>query len=380
MSNYSNKHLHLVSLDVPYPPDYGGMIDVFYKIKALHALGIKIHLHCFEYGRGEHKILENYCHKVYYYPRKSGIKGLSLCHPYMQYSRRDKQLLQNLIDFDAPILLEGVHTTIYLNHPALKERKIILRNQNVETEYFKQLQYRTHNKFEKVYYFIEAILLKKLESNLHRVNAFMTVSEADYWHFKQLYPKHQHYYIPSFTEPYNAELILTGVGQYVLYHGNLGHPENNEAAHYILDFIVSQTPQVQYIFAGKTPNQSLIDKTAKYKNVKVIDNPSQEKMDDIIAQAHIHLLITFQATGLKLKLLTAIKKGRFVIANAAMLKGSNLNDVCIDANTTNEIITAIQQYIHTPFTERDISKRTEHIKKFYAQDDHAKTIASVAFN
>ena len=37
------KHLHIISFDVPYPANYGGVIDVFYKLKALHAEGIKIH-------------------------------------------------------------------------------------------------------------------------------------------------------------------------------------------------------------------------------------------------------------------------------------------------------------------------------------------------
>ena len=45
--------LHIISFDVPYPPDYGGAIDVFYKLKALNQEGVKIHLHCFEYGRGK---------------------------------------------------------------------------------------------------------------------------------------------------------------------------------------------------------------------------------------------------------------------------------------------------------------------------------------
>ena len=46
-------HLHIVSFDVPWPANYGGVIDVFYKVKALADLGIRLHLHCFEYGRGE---------------------------------------------------------------------------------------------------------------------------------------------------------------------------------------------------------------------------------------------------------------------------------------------------------------------------------------
>ena len=41
------KELHIISFNYPYPPSYGGIIDVYYKIKALSDLGIKIHLHCF---------------------------------------------------------------------------------------------------------------------------------------------------------------------------------------------------------------------------------------------------------------------------------------------------------------------------------------------
>ena len=55
------QRLHIVSFDVPFPPNYGGVVDVFYKIRALHKLGVKIHLHCFEYGRGEQKELDKYC-------------------------------------------------------------------------------------------------------------------------------------------------------------------------------------------------------------------------------------------------------------------------------------------------------------------------------
>ena len=44
------KRLHIISHDVPWPADYGGVVDLFYKLKALHAEGIKIKLHCFLYG------------------------------------------------------------------------------------------------------------------------------------------------------------------------------------------------------------------------------------------------------------------------------------------------------------------------------------------
>ena len=61
------RHLHIICLDVPYPVDYGGVFDLFYKIKTLHELGIKIHLHCFEYGRGQQP--ENQRHGATYVTR-----------------------------------------------------------------------------------------------------------------------------------------------------------------------------------------------------------------------------------------------------------------------------------------------------------------------
>jgi len=68
---FLEKHLHIISFDIPFPANYGGVIDVFYKIKNLANAGIKIHLHCFEYGDRKHSSeLESICYRVYYYPRK----------------------------------------------------------------------------------------------------------------------------------------------------------------------------------------------------------------------------------------------------------------------------------------------------------------------
>ena len=35
-----DKILNIISLDIPYPPDYGGAADIFYKLIALKKLGI----------------------------------------------------------------------------------------------------------------------------------------------------------------------------------------------------------------------------------------------------------------------------------------------------------------------------------------------------
>ena len=59
------KQLHIVSFDVPFPANYGGVIDVFYKIKSMHQERVGVILHCFQYGREKSEELESICEKVY---------------------------------------------------------------------------------------------------------------------------------------------------------------------------------------------------------------------------------------------------------------------------------------------------------------------------
>ena len=73
MDKITNQPLHIISFNVPFPANYGGVIDVFYKIKSLHQLGIQITLHCFKYGRTEAKELEKYCKTVHYYKRNTSL-------------------------------------------------------------------------------------------------------------------------------------------------------------------------------------------------------------------------------------------------------------------------------------------------------------------
>src|SRR5690606_1545918 len=94
--------LHVVSFDVPFPADYGGVQDVFYKVKVLSELGVKIHLHCFAYGRKQAPELESLCESVHYYERNTGHKGLSINLPYIVSSRINQQLINTLREDNHP--------------------------------------------------------------------------------------------------------------------------------------------------------------------------------------------------------------------------------------------------------------------------------------
>jgi len=356
--------LHLISFDVPFPPDYGGVIDVFYKIKNLAEAGAEIYLHCFEYGRERSENeLKKYCKKVWYYPRKTGWAGFSFSRPYMMHSRRDDDLIHNLLSVEAPIVFEGIHSCSTLHHPVLKGRKKIVRNQNVEQDYFARLGQRTTNLFEKMYYKWESVLLKRVEAGLDIADALWTVSKADCDFFIKLYPQKQIEFIPSF-QPFNEVESLTGKGDFILYHGNLGHPENKDAVNFLMEDVFPKS-NIPVTIAGKNPAVSLKDKIKRYPHIRLIENPEHALMQDLMKQAHIHILPTFQATGIKLKLLQSLFAGRFVLVNDHMLHGTRLEAVCEVANDPQSILSKIEFLKELPFTEELKSERQKLLSVHY---------------
>ena len=132
-------HLHIVSFNVPWPADYGGVIDVYYRIVALSKAGVKIHLHCYTYGREEAEELEQWCEEVCYYPRETGLRHQLEWRPYIVASRCSKALLHRLQQDDLPILLEGLHNCLLLERLAGKGRRITVRAHNVEHYYYTSL-------------------------------------------------------------------------------------------------------------------------------------------------------------------------------------------------------------------------------------------------
>ena len=364
--------LHFISFDVPAPPDYGGIVDVFYKIKNLSEAGVTIYLHCYEYGRERAEELNKYCAEVHYYKRKTGWKGFSLTLPYMMYSRRDEALLHNLLRIDAPILFEGVHTAYYLNHPALAGRHKILRNQNLEQEYFALLAQRAPNLLKKIYYTVEARLLKRAESRLGGADVFMTVAEHDHDFFRKHYPGKRHEYIPSF-QPYNDIAVAPGQGSYCLYHGNLAHPENEEAARYLLEQVCPGT-NVPFIFAGKDPGEALRQACDRLSNCTLVANHSAAEMAALVAGAQVHLLPTFQPTGLKLKLLHALFHGRHVVVNEDMVRGTGLASLCHIADDAAGFIRQTEALMALPFEAKDISARRALLLERYDNRKNAQRI------
>ncbi len=369
-----NKFLHIVSFDVPYPANYGGVIDVFYKLVNLHKAGVKIILHCMEYGRGEQKELEKYCHKVYYYKRKTSFLSQLSSVPYIVKSRTSKELLANLLLDEHPILFEGLHTCYYLKEKKLKNRFKIYRESNIEHHYYYYLAHAEKNGLKKLYFVTEARKLYSFQKQLSHADLMLVVSTSDQKYLKEEFPKKKMEYLPSF-HPYNEMKCKEGKGEYILYNGNLSIGENIKAVDFLIKNVFSKISQ-PVIITGLNPSEKIYNWAKPFPNIKIIANPSENEMQQLFEDAQIHCLYTHQATGLKLKLLNVLYSGRFCICNELMLEGTALDNCCMIKNTPEEIIQSINQCFLADFTKELIEERKN---KLLAFDNESKTQRLLAF-
>lgn len=344
-----------MALEVPFPADYGGAIEQYYKIKWLHQLGVKIHLHCFTKSRPEAAALNQLCETVQYYPRKTGFKRFPIFTPYIVASRSEPALLTNLQKDNYPILFEGIHTTFLLQTNLLKGRKIFVRLHNCEYRYYAQLAKHEKNFFKRLYFTYESFLLKKYEQRIAKRCPLLAMSESDLDIFVKEFKAKDIQFIPAFVG-WEEVTGRTGKGAFCLYHGNLSVNENEAAASWLLQNVFDKL-DVPFVIAGKSPSAALEKLAHKNDNTCLVGDPGEKELQDMIAKAQLNVLPSFNNTGIKLKLLNALYSGRHCLVNQAGVDGSGLENVCTVASDGASFKKAVTDLYALPFDEAEVEKR-----------------------
>lgn len=363
-----SRHLHIVCLGSPWPADYGGAIDMFYRLKALYETGILVHLHYFSYkNHGNPTELNQYCESIRLYERKTGWKGVSLPLPYIVSSRINQELVNNLNQDNHPVLLEGVHCTGILPLLNKKNRKIIVRLHNNESAYYRYLAAGTRNLFKKIYYLIESRLLGRYEQALPKDLIYACISLQEEQLFRDEYGLKNSFFLPVFT-PYNRVTAAEGLGSFCLYHGNLGVAENEKAALWLLTEVFFKI-KVPLVIAGKNPSKRLDKMAHLCQHTCLVADPTDTEINDLVRKAQMNILPSFSTTGIKIKLLHALFEGRHCVVNEAMVNGTGLESACHIGTNANAIASIVMQLHHQPFTEEEIRLRKNLLGQ--SGDNHA---------
>lgn len=346
--------LNVISFDVPYPADYGGVIDVYYKLKALKEEGLAIALHCFYYGRAEQEQLKELCAEVHYYPRRTGLMAQLSATPYIVSSRKDPSLLKQLAKDEAPILFEGLHTTYYLGHHKLKGRKTAVRIHNREEEYYRALFSQSKSIYKKSFYGIESQKLKYFENRLSNSDVLFCLSKAEQEHYSSIHPDVR--YLPVF-HPYRKreESTIKHILEQGVYFGNLAVEENIEAVGFLLEVFDELNYPLKIVGRGATSH--LLKKIDECRQAEYLGEISDSDLKRILGESKVCCLPTPQSTGIKLKWVQALHQANEIILNREMLADEHFKAHCYLANSKAEWKDQLEMVFSSELDEDKIRER-----------------------
>jgi hypothetical protein len=216
------------------------------------------------------------------------------------------------------------------------------------------------------------MFLRQYERKLPDDLPIIAVANKDAVFYKEELDKSLTTYLPVFI-PYTQLNCAEGVGAYCLYHGNLSVAENEKAVIWLLNKVFSLA-KIPFIIAGKSPSKRLIRKVQRGKTARIISNPSTDELNHLIANAQIHILPSFNKTGIKLKLINALYNGRHCVVNEEGVEGSGLEAACHIGTTSHALASIITQLYHHPFGEEEISLRKKLLGAVFNNRENAKQL------
>ncbi|MCC3214155.1 hypothetical protein LIV57_02660 [Chryseobacterium sp. X308] len=351
------KQLHLISFNYPYPPSYGGIIDVYYKVKALSDLGIKIHLHCFV-DQIPHKIdpeVKEMTEYVFFYQKKKNPLLYFSGTPFAVAIRDSETLLKNLEKHKAPILFEGLQTTHIIRFLKDNRHQLYLRHHNNESEYYKGLSVSEKNPFKKIIYKIESVKYSGYQKKLlTKFDAVFCLSEKEY-HEVESYSKNAH--MIHIFHGNESVKELDQKGKYFLFHGDLTTADNKRALNETIG-LFKTLPQYQLVVASDRANEEIKNKISAVENISLTPIQTTENLYRLLEGAHANILISYQNSGTKVKFFNTLYNSRFVIINGNITDDPVLTKLCLYGDDMNQIR---QQIIASAEKDYDDNEKRKNI-------------------
>jgi hypothetical protein len=354
------KQLNIVTFDNPFPPNYGGVIDVYYKIKTLYDLGIKIHLHCFVNEIPlEFEALEKITASIHFYKTTRKWFYVFSKLPISVISRKDSELVKNLLKNDAPILFEGLKATCLINDFRLKHRNFYLRFHNIEHNYHCGLAKSETLFIKKFLFWREAIKYKNYEAVVSNFSKTFTLSKHENEYVNEKY--NNGVYIPVFHGNYQVTEI-SDFGKFALFHGDLSTADNRKAALFLIE-VFKDLPNCDLIIASSYGKELIQSKISNLTNIKFEELNDDKHLELLFSEAHICISWSFQKSGTKLKLINSLFQSRHNIINENISDDDAIISLCSSVSNKEELIQSINKLLKIPYDKKCIEEKKNILNK-----------------
>ena len=370
------KELHLISFNYPYPPSYGGIIDVYYKIKALSDWGIKIHLHCFVDDIPEtlDQEIKSITENVFFYKKKKNPFNYFSRLPFAAAIRTSDALFENLMSVNAPVLFEGLQTTQIIHRLKNKGYKLYLRFHNNESEYYKGLSSSEKNIFKKIIYRIESLKFADYQKKvLKELESVFCLSEKE---FNEVHSYSKNARLIHIFHGNESIKHLNGKGDYFLFHGDLSTSDNKKALEETIRMFKA-LPQLRLVVASDRAGDDVKKKINNVANITLVPIETSENLRQLFENAQGNILLSYQNSGTKVKLFNALYNSRFVIINQNITDDRDLMSLCRLGSTPDEIRQRIIEAADEDYNENET--RSKVLGKNYSDNAKAEEMSKVIF-
>ena len=131
---------------------------------------------------------------------------------------------------------------------------------------------------------------------------------------------------------------------------------------------------MKLIIAGSDASKELRRAVANAPNVELREGIPTERIHALVRAAQVNVLPTFQATGIKLKLLLCLFNGRHVVCNTPMVEGTGLEGLCHVHDDPKSMRESILSCMGKPANGQALEERARVLEERFSNRRNAERI------
>jgi len=394
-----NKAILVVSQVFPFPLYDGGRVDVFFRLKALKALGYRVYLIAYynpRFSIGAIEQLESLCEAVFPIPylRRNLKKMLGLM-PYnianknnvsgLTSIREDLEKREEQFSF---VLAESHHVLHVADwfRQAFSIPKLILRSHNNEPRFMHSVAVSAPLlSLTKPFFYLEALKYrlfeKKVMNTLQKDDAVWHISHDEWERDKTRFKGVKQYFLPAGVEMADLRPFKEKKDKKVLFIGALFSPNNLQGLQWYLKHVhrrvLQLCPDYRFIVAGNTKgaDRTLLTKLLNCPGVSFYDTP--DDLSPLYTEASLFINPMLSGAGVKLKTVQALLNGMPIVSTAVGNEGTGLQnrEHLIVAEKADECASCIASLLNDLALQRRlVTKGQEFLKAHYHQKEAIRAL------
>jgi len=345
----------------PYPPDSGGKIDTYNNLILLAKNFDVIFVYLEEKNKYEEDFKEKTSIKnIYYFPLDTRNKLWKIAlntfsqYPYTiskYWSFETCEKIKYLIKREniSIVFLDHLHTAFYGNliRKDFSSTKILLREHNVESEFWQRVYLEEKNLLKKLFLRIQARKVLNYEKNIVKIfDKCLMISKRDEKILKSICKEAKTTLVPAAIDldKYREYRAINIVPFSMIFIGDYSWIPNVKGVLWFLEKVWPKVknnfPDAKIFIIGRKPPNTI----KRYASRNVIVAGEVDDVKQAIARADIFIAPLFSGAGIRIKILEAMAIGKPVVSTSLGASGINVEHMknIIIADTEKQFLDGIK--------------------------------------